>query len=360
MKKFLVAILNLKGFSGAINYINEILPILKERYAIETDVLTARKETIDYPFKVKTMPLIKNLRGYYKRAIFSYCTNFISKNYKAVNGHGELLKQDILTLHNLIHLTYEKLKLKPDGLWHFHQKMLSSSDNFKFLIANSNLMKKDLINRFSIPQDKIKVIYPSYNPRVLISTLNKKQAKKALGLNPDLFCFLLPASGAFEKRGVKRFIRIVKTIKDLRYDFQALITGKDLKSKEYLRLINYLSMEKTIKIIAPLKDVSTLYACGDCVIYPAQIEEFGIALMEAMVAKIPILCSPHIGVCELMTKQAHDFSICERDEEYIQKAIDLINGRVKTEIFLQNTKKISERTWEKTAAEIFDVYKNFI
>ncbi len=352
--------MNFKGLSGAINYVNEVLPLLKDTYGIEADILTARKEKIDYPFKVNSLPIIKNLRGYWKRAAFSYCAGFISKKYKAVNGHGELIKQDILTLHNLIHLTYQKLNRKPDGLWDFHRKMLSSPDNFKFLIANSNLMKQDLVNRFSIKEEKIKVIYPSFNARAVRNMPDKKDAKKSFGLDPELFCFLLPASGDFEKRGVKRFIKILKTLKDLKYDFQAMITGKDSRSDEYIQLIHSLGVEKTIKIMPPVKNVSTLYACGDCVIYPAEIEEFGIALTEAMAAKIPVLCSPHIGACELMTKEAYDFSICEKDEEYIHKAIALFERKVKTEIFSQNAWNISQRTWEKTAGEIFSVYKNFI
>ncbi|MEW5952036.1 MAG: glycosyltransferase family 4 protein [Elusimicrobiota bacterium] len=360
MSKILLPILNMKGSSGAVNYVKETVPIIKERYAVETEILTSRTDNDYYPFRIIKMPLIKNFRGYWKRLLFSAFAKIISKKYDIINGHGELLKQDILTLHNLIHLSYEKLNRKKDGLWFFHQKMLSSKDSFKIIIANSAFMKKDLIERFGIKEENIKIVYPSYNPIAAKELPDKKEAKIFFGLNPDKFCFLLPASGDFEKRGVRRFIRILSQVNLRHKNIQALITGKDANIEEYMRLLKDLGLGNIVKIIPPTKNIPNLYACADCVIYPAVLEEFGIALTEAMAAGIPVICSEHIGAVELMTEEAADFSICKNEEEFAAKAEEILQDKIKKDIFIKNSQKIKQRTWEKTSEEIYLVYKNFI
>lgn len=358
-KKALISIINFKGLSGAVNYVNETAQVIKSKYGLEIDVLTARKDRKAYPFKVRTAFLVKNLRGEFKRRAFSWYCGFISSGYGLINGHGELLNQDVLTLHNLIHLTYEKFSKKPDGLWKFHDRMLSSG-NFKILIANSQFMKKDLVSRFSIPEEKIRVVYPSYNSSVFTDPPYKQEAKKTLGISPSSFCFLLPASGDFAKRGVDRFLKIFSEILTVEKNCQALITGKDPNTTLYMEKIKASGLEGKVSIIQPRKDVKTIYACADCVLYPAVLEEFGISLTEAMACSIPVLCSPEIGACELMESRARSFSVCSSNEEFISRALSLISGKVSDDIFMENAIAVRKRTWEKTASEIYEVYREIL
>lgn len=358
MKKILISIINLKGISGAVNYITQTSTISKEKYGLEINVLTAKKEEKNYPFEVSTIPLIKNMHGYSKRYLFSKYSNFISKKYSLLNGHGDLLNQDVLTLHNLIQRTYEKLNKPIDGLWKFHDKMLSEK-KFTFIIANSIFMKKDIISRFKIPEERVRVVYPSYNPSITKLKNGKEQSKKLIGLNPEGFCFLLPASGDFLKRGVNRFIDIFLKIYNENKNCQAIITGKDSNLKKYLSKISDMGLSNNIKIIEPIKDVNIIYESADCIIYPAVLEEFGIALMEGMVCKIPVLCTQEIGVTELMTEEIKKFSLCLSDQDFISKALMLINKQVSQDMFNDNAIHISQRTWEKTSDDIYKVYTEF-
>ncbi len=356
-RKILISILNLKGLSGAVNYVKKTSLILKEKYGLDIDIITSKKDENDTNLKIHTIPLINNFHGYFKRKMFAWYFNLISGNYDIVNGHGELISQDVLTLHNLVHLTYEKLSKPQDGLWLFHEKMLSSG-KFKKIIANSELMKKDLISRFNISEEKIKVIYPSFNPSIISQMPEKGVAKKDLGLSPSSFCFLLPASGDFTKRGVNKFINIFAQIYAKRNDCQAIITGKDASISSYQVQIKKLGLENKIKIIPPLKEVKKLYACADCVIYPAVLEEFGIALNESMACSIPVLCSKDIGVLEIMSPEARNFSICLKEEDFISKALALMSGKIPLSIFQNNADKIRSNTWEKTSEAIYSVYSD--
>jgi glycosyltransferase involved in cell wall biosynthesis len=186
----------------------------------------------------------------------------------------------------------------------------------------------------------------------------KEQARKIIGLNPESFCFLLPASGDFLKRDVNRFIDIFLKIYNENKNCQAIITGKDSSFKKYLSKISDIGLSNIIKIIEPIKDVNIIYESADCIIYPAVLEEFGIAIMEGMVSKIPVLCTMDIGVTELMKEEVKNFSLCLSDYDFVSKALMLINKQVSKDMFNDNAIHISHMTWEKTSDDIYKVYND--
>jgi len=119
--------------------------------------------------KCITVPKIK-LSKYSRRVIFSTFVDIAAKLLKPdiVWGQGENLHSDILSLHNCVHLATELLdgeNASANGSVHrLHAKILFEQ-KFKYVIANSELMRNDLVSRYNIPSEKIKVIYPGYSPK---------------------------------------------------------------------------------------------------------------------------------------------------------------------------------------------------
>ena len=82
---------------------------------------------------------------------------------KLVIGHGDILNQDILYIHNCVHLAYELVERKslPEDheVGSIHTSILTKG-SYKVLICNSEMMKNDLVKRFKIDPEKAVVIYP--------------------------------------------------------------------------------------------------------------------------------------------------------------------------------------------------------
>ncbi len=107
-------------------------------------------------------------KGYSRRISFDRkVTRLLKKNnYDLVFGHGDNFHQDILFPHNCVHLAHELVHGSPldsnDSVGLIHAELFQNG-TFKQIIANSYLMKNDLIERFNIETDLIDVVHPGFS-----------------------------------------------------------------------------------------------------------------------------------------------------------------------------------------------------
>src|SRR5690606_23904397 len=86
-----------------------------------------------------------------------------------------------------------------------YQRRLLSRGDFKVCIANSNLMSDYLQRRFNLPADRLRVIYPGYDPQRFNPAAMQRHrlaSRQRLGVDADACVIGLITSGAFAKRGL--------------------------------------------------------------------------------------------------------------------------------------------------------------
>jgi UDP-glucose:(heptosyl)LPS alpha-1,3-glucosyltransferase len=136
-----------------------------------------------------------------------------SKKYDIVIGHGDVFTQDILFLHNVVHLAHQLIpnesdkKIKTVGKIHDE---IFKRGNFKHVVANSMMMKQEIISRYNIEENKIKVIYPGSDFSKFSVKQRKKQRdflRQKYGISKDEILIGLITSGNFQKRGVEVFLK---------------------------------------------------------------------------------------------------------------------------------------------------------
>src|SRR5690606_37956886 len=83
-----------------------------------------------------------------------------------VIGHGDILNQDILFIHNCVHLAHERIEgrdlPKDHEVGRIHEAIFNQG-TYKLLVCNSQMMKDDLVRRFNVDPGKAVVIYPEVN-----------------------------------------------------------------------------------------------------------------------------------------------------------------------------------------------------
>ena len=91
--------------------------------------------------------------SWWKRRAFASAAGRMTQGFDLVHGHGDLLSQDILSLHNCVHAAHEAVHATPlpdrDAVGRMHALQLSRR-SFRVLVANSRLMKDDLRRRFGV------------------------------------------------------------------------------------------------------------------------------------------------------------------------------------------------------------------
>ena len=262
-----------------------------------------------------------------KRRVFAALAGRCARPFAVVHGHGDLLEQDLLSLHNCVHAAREAASGEPlppsDAVGRMHSVQLNER-RFRLLAANSGLMKADLERRFAIPSEMIEIIYPGFDESRFrfsdrISTGARVRGELGLGIDQPLFG--LVTSGDFEKRGVPLFLRAFSTVARMIPTARALIVGKETRLGPYRALCAELEITEQVSFRAPRSDVEAYYHALDVYVHAARWEEFGMTVLEALACGVPVVCAQTVGAAELLSGEARDFVLSDMSREALSTAM---------------------------------------
>lgn len=161
------------------------------------------------------------------------------------------------------------------------------------VITDSWASRNDLIQFFSVPPSKIRVIYLGVDERFFfrLSDNERRGVLRRYGLKEGYVLFV----GVLQPR---------KNLERLLYAFALLlpkvkchplvIVGKlGWGVRRLIRLVNSLGLRDCVKFVGyvPDEDLPALYQGAAVFVYPALWEGFGLPILEAMASGVPVLTS---------------------------------------------------------------------
>ncbi len=231
-----------------------------------------------------------------------------SGRYDLVVGHGETLFQDVLHIHNSRHLEYEhiygKTLIPGAKVTADIQAQQVAEQRYRLLVANSHLMRDDLITRYNADPERITVVYPGYDPERFYPRRDNPASialRDQLGVGDRVLVGLV-TSGKLIQRGADLLIPAIAGLPDeLRRRMLTVIVAKD-NLEPYQRQVAEAGLGDSVRFLAPRQDVDALYNALDIYINPARIETFGMSLLEAMACGVPCITTRgKVGAGELFT-----------------------------------------------------------
>lgn len=127
--------------------------------------------------------------------------------------------------------------------------------------------------------------------------------RQQYGIADDQFLLLAVGSG-FRVKGLERSIRALAALPvALRYRCQLWVAGQD-KEAPYRQLAITLGVEQQVRFLGGRDDISQLMWAADLLLHPAYRENTGTALLEAMVAGLPVIASANCGYAHYIAEQA--------------------------------------------------------
>jgi UDP-glucose:(heptosyl)LPS alpha-1,3-glucosyltransferase len=256
--------------------------------------------------------------GFFRRKFYNkQVERWISKNKpNLVIGHGDILQQDILYIHNCVHLAHELIegkKLPADNeVGKIHEKILTQG-SYKILICNSEMMKIDLVKRFKINSEKIVVIYPEVNLekfKIEDPDKLKNEWREKFGFSKEDFVIGMVTSGNFKKRNLGLLIEAFKELLTEFPNIKLFVAGRNIDQKYKDQA------PKAGVVFAPaIIDVKHYYNLLDVFVLPAHIEEFGLSVLEAMFCKVPVITTKFVGASEIITGKGRDFIMQETNKK---------------------------------------------
>ncbi len=251
--------------------------------------------------------------------------------YRAGDGvHKAFLKTKGFTL-NPLHLTY---------LW-LEKRTFA---NAKIIIANSRMVKSQILEHYPIDENKIVVIYNGVPiPDTFDAAKAKESLAKEFAIDASRPIVLFVGSG-FARKGVKEYLHILSRIDA---PFTAFVVGKEKHLKQYRRLAETLGVGERIIFTGPRKDVTTFYAASDIFLFPTHYEPFSNVVLEAMSYAIPTFTTRQNGAAEILPK------------EYVMENPDDANVIEKIEALLNDENRLTDaKRQARSIAENYSIERN--
>jgi UDP-glucose:(heptosyl)LPS alpha-1,3-glucosyltransferase len=333
---------NKTKFGGAENYLSRL-----------SDELN--KQKIEH--KVVNSHVPKFFSSWLKALIFNFqvCKNKKDTFYFSLE---RIACADIYRAGDGVHkefLKTKKRKLNPLNLVYLYLEK-KCFENAQKIIANSQMIKEQIVHTYNIPSSKISVIYNGIN----IQEFNYKKAyeklSKEFNLKKENKILLFVGSG-FERKGAKEFLEILAKMKNENY--HAFIVGKEKKMSYYKQLAKTLHVEKNLHFTGPRSDVNDFYTISDIFLFPTKYEPFSNVVLEAMSFKNAVFTTKQNGAHEILNRNY----ILQTPQDYsIVKIIDelLENPKKLEEIKEENYKIVQNFTIEKNAKETMEIINEYL
>jgi glycosyltransferase involved in cell wall biosynthesis len=220
------------------------------------------------------------------------------------------------------------------------------------IIAVSEATKKGLLHFYQLDQDKITVIphgRPDYFDPFLTDNDN----------NPD------PSGQPYilfvGKRGsYKNFPFFIRSIAPflIKHDIRIKIVGPP-PIKEELDLIAELNIARyaSFEGFATTKQLYGFYSAAFCFVCPALEEGFGIPLLEAAMARCPVICSDIEIFREVCNDAAIYFDPLSPSDILDRLESLLSDGSGRTTLIERGLKNLDRFSWQNAAQKTLDTYR---
>jgi glycosyltransferase involved in cell wall biosynthesis len=197
--------------------------------------------------------------------------------------------KSIVTIHDLIYIRFPQYFPVIDRLI-YRWKGQYACKHADGILAISERTKQDLVSLFNVPAAKIKVIYQSCDDsfKQPFTTVRLSEVKLKYAL-PEQYILNV---GTIEER--KNQLLLVKALADVPGSVKLVLIGKQQAyAKTIHEEIDRLGINDRVIF---LKDVSFLdlpgiYQLAKLFVYPSVYEGFGIPIIEALYAGVPVIAA---------------------------------------------------------------------
>jgi glycosyltransferase involved in cell wall biosynthesis len=204
------------------------------------------------------------------------------------------IQQDIIicggTHRGYLHHTQKQLGLLDTLEIQLEQR---SYDTASAIVAHSELLKKELITLYRVPENKIFKLHPPVDDKHFHQNYRnqKMSLREKYKIDPNKTAIFFPSTG--HKR--KGFYLLVEALQKLpQNEFELVVAGNKPPHNNSLQNCVYVGF---------VKDMAQLYTACDMMVLPSLYEPFGLVAVESIQCGTPIIISKYVGAKDLVSEE---------------------------------------------------------
>jgi UDP-glucose:(heptosyl)LPS alpha-1,3-glucosyltransferase len=264
-----------------------------------------------FAHQVPTLPLGRSTRLW----SFAVSAPRVIRRYNCavVVNFGRMLRQDILRSGGGTHRVFLK-KLALEGgrsrrIWQslspYHQSLIAlerrqyAAGHFKRVLAVSQLIKREIIATYGVPERKITVLHNGVDHERFHPSLRMRwrdPVREEWGIPRRAPMVLFVGSG-FRRKGLDRLLKVWQASR-LRGVY-LLVVGEDASLPRY-RASTASQFGGRVVFTGRQENVYKFYAAADLLALPALQEAFGNVVLEGLASGLPVVVSRGVGAAEIL------------------------------------------------------------
>ncbi|HEX9077141.1 MAG TPA: glycosyltransferase family 1 protein [Anaerolineae bacterium] len=230
------------------------------------------------------------------------------------------------------------------------------------IIAVSECTKRDAVQIYNIPPDKISVIYEGVNPALHpVHDANLiRQTRARYAKNGPFICFL---STIEPRKNIPALIDALRIVRSHGFPHRLVIAGrKGWLYKSVFDHVRQTGMQDAVEFTdyVPNDDLPPLLAACDAFVFPSLYEGFGLPPLEAMACGAPVVCSNTSSLPEVVGDAA--LLVNPRDVGEMAAAIERVitDEAARDELRARGIAQAAKFSWERAARETLAVYERVL
>ena len=306
--KIAVVINRYGSIGGAERFVFELTERLARVDSFQVHVLTNKWQNGGDSITFHKIPIVRFPR-WLRPISFAYFAKRIiqAETFDIVHSHERILEMNLLSFNGLPHETWIKeTKRKHLSLFDRTTAWLEregiQNKDFHTILPVSTLVKEELLKLYDIPESKICVVHPGVSID-RFSNLDKvvcrKEIRRRHGMSKTDVVVLFVGMN-FE---IKRLEIVLKSVANMvkkgDKPIKLLIVGKgDITG--YSSMARDLGIGEKVIFTGVREDVEKYYLASDIFAMPSLFESFGLAVLEAMAAGLPVIISGRVGARDIV------------------------------------------------------------
>jgi UDP-glucose:(heptosyl)LPS alpha-1,3-glucosyltransferase len=295
-------------------------------------------------------------------------TRTAGMHFDIVHSHERIYSADLSTLHWIPHRIWVRDVRKKRRPTLFDRVTMSVESKLahscRMFAAVSNLTKEKFLQEYpEVDPDRIRVIHPGVDLDHF-GELDRRKCRHEIRRQ----------HGLLENDTVALFVSMNYDIKGLDYLMRGIARFRNARPKEPLKLLvvgksncaHYKDLARELNIgemvhfagVIPHERIAEVYMASDLFAMPSRFDTFGLTILEAMAASLPVIVSTNVGAKDVVKQNQNGFVVeNDRHEEQISHALEVLSNRNIRDIMSREALKVASRFgWRDSLEKYLQCY----
>ncbi|HDR14798.1 MAG TPA: glycosyltransferase family 1 protein [Desulfobacteraceae bacterium] len=283
------------------------------------------------------------------------------QRFDLIHSHERIIDMDVFTMHGIPHRTWvheargKRMSLFDLAVDRVERRGITRAK--PFMLPVSSLVKDELRRVYSLPEDRLKVIHPGIDQK-FFHALERERLRADWGFTENDVVILFVGMN-FEIKRLDLAMEALASAMRSRHSARPLllVAGRG-DIKHYKARAEELGISKRVRFAGVVEDMAACYASADAFFMPSRFDTFGLVVLEAMAAGLPVIITDRTGAKDVVVSGREGFVIpVDASASVYAECIGRLMDRDKREEMgsLART-AAAAHSWEGVVSRVVEVY----